>query len=393
MAFFSWKKNNKQGSQAVTSAPSLPRAGDGQPVIIAIASGKGGVGKSTVSAHLAVTLAQKGLRVGLLDADLYGPSQPTILGGANGTPAQPRQTPQGKLIPAESHGVRYISMGFLTREDSPVVWRAPIAMRMLGQFLTNVEWGPLDILLVDLPPGTGDVQLTLAQQASLTGALIVTTPQDVALGIAKKGLKMFEQVNVPILGIVENMSGFTCGHCGHNTAIFLEGGGARLAEESKVSLLGTIPLDREIVQAGDAGVPVVVRSPESHSSRAFVTLAESLLNLLISGNKQASEPNAYRLADSRTLEVDWPDGRRTRHTAYGLRAACGCANCIDENTGRRILDRASIPLDIEYKNIEKVGRYGLTAAFSDGHSTGIYPYPKLHELSESRKAETQAFEV
>ena len=198
------------------SSPGL----SGVKNIIAVASGKGGVGKSTVSANLAVALAQAGHKVGLMDADIYGPSQPGMFGSDNVQP----EVINNLLKPKRNHGVDFISMGLLVGDDTPVIWRAPMAMKMIQQFINSVMWGELDYLLIDLPPGTGDVQLTLAQQASLTGAVIVTTPQQVALGIAKKGLKMFEQVKVPIVGIIENMSGFTCSHCGELTEVFKGGG-------------------------------------------------------------------------------------------------------------------------------------------------------------------------
>jgi ATP-binding protein involved in chromosome partitioning len=349
--------------------------------IIAIASGKGGVGKSTVSAHLAVALRANGATVGLLDADIYGPSQTGMLGAASGD----RPSLEGDLIqPLSRHGVRFISMGSLVPDDGPVVWRAPMATKMIHQFLGGVNWGALDYLLIDLPPGTGDVQLTLAQQASLHGAVIVTTPQDVALGIAKKGLRMFEQLNVPILGIVENMSGFTCAHCGEVTAVFKEGGGARMAKDAGVPFLGSVPLDPEIMSSGDAGVPVLERNADSPGARAFFALANRLTQELSgqTGEAPSMEPTSMGLSSGGELRVAWPDGHPGVYRARTLRIACGCAHCVDENSGKRVLDPERVPLDIGIRSFGTVGRYALSIAFTDNHDTGIYPYKKLRLLCE-----------
>jgi ATP-binding protein involved in chromosome partitioning len=349
--------------------------------VIAVASGKGGVGKSTVTTNLAVALRLQGARVGVLDADVYGPSQPTLLGPAE---VQGASTSNGALVPFTSHGIKFISMGLLMGNDGHVVWRAPMAMKVIHQFLQNVEWGELDYLLIDLPPGTGDVQLTLAQQASLAGAVIVTTPQEVALGIAKKGLKMFEQLQIPILGIVENMSGFTCKHCGEETAIFKEGGGARMATSLKVPFLGAIPLDPEIMLSGDLGQPVLESKPQSPSSHAFRHAAENLVKELEQAQIRLHphEPLSFRKISEGNLEIQWPDGHHSLYHAYSLRTQCGCANCVDENSGRRTLDPKTISLDIQFGAVQSVGRYALGMNFSDGHSTGIYPFKKLRTQCE-----------
>ena len=239
---------------------------------IAVASGKGGVGKSTVAANLALALAQSGARAGLMDCDIYGPSVPTMFGISR----QPQISADKKVMPLEAHGIKLMSMGFLATPDSPVIWRGPMVHGILQQFLTVVAWGELDYLVLDLPPGTGDAQLTLTQTAPLSGAVIVTTPQDVSLIDARKGLKMFEQVRVPVLGIVENMSGFACPHCGKATDIFKRGGGARTAQELGVPFLGEIPIDAEVVTAGDCGVPIVAKNPNSPAARAFLTMAEAV---------------------------------------------------------------------------------------------------------------------
>jgi ATP-binding protein involved in chromosome partitioning len=238
---------------------------------IAIASGKGGVGKSTVSVNLAVALARQGAATGLLDADVYGPSIP-MMTGARGMPTHKGQ----RLVPLEAHGVRLMSLGFLMPEGAPTVWRGPLVAGAVQQLLRDVEWGQLDYFLIDLPPGTGDAQLTLAQSLALSGAIIVMTPQDVAMQIANKALRMFQQLKVPILGIVENMSQFICPHCGTAAPIFRAGGGGRASVALGVPLLGEIPLDPLLCQSGDRGMPISVAHPESAVAAAFGKLATSV---------------------------------------------------------------------------------------------------------------------
>ena len=238
--------------------------------IVAVASGKGGVGKSTVAANLALAWAAQGARVGLLDADIYGPSQPLMLGLAG---QQPR-SPDGKRIePLRAHGVTAMSIGLLVDAEQPMVWRGPMVTQALTQLLTDTDWGPLDYLVVDMPPGTGDIQLTLAQRVPVSGAVIVTTPQDIALADARKGLKMFEKVNVPVLGIVENMSIHVCSQCGHAEHIFGAGGGARMAAQYGVRLLGELPLDARIREEADGGRPTVVAAPDSARGQAYLEMA------------------------------------------------------------------------------------------------------------------------
>jgi ATP-binding protein involved in chromosome partitioning len=239
--------------------------------VIAVGSGKGGVGKSTVASNLALALARAGAAVGLMDADVYGPNLPLML-GVTATP----QSSNGKILPVEVHGIRLMSMGFFLKEDEPVIWRGPMLHGVMKQFLGDVEWGRLDYLVIDLPPGTGDVQLTLSQVIPLSGAVVVTTPQDVALLDARKAIGMFHKVNVPILGIIENMSGFTCSHCGERTDIFGSGGGRRIAERLGVPLFGSIPLEPALMKASDTGRPLVVTAPESPQARIFDQLAREV---------------------------------------------------------------------------------------------------------------------
>ncbi|MBX6342871.1 MAG: iron-sulfur cluster carrier protein ApbC, partial [Thermomicrobiaceae bacterium] len=231
---------------------------------IAVASGKGGVGKSTVAVNLAVALAQDGAQVGLLDADVYGPSIPMMMGVS----ARP-MLQDDKIIPVEAFGIKLMSIGFLLDADRPLIWRGPLVSQLISQFLNDVDWGELDYLVIDLPPGTGDAQLTLVQRIPLSGAVIVTTPQDIALQDAIKGLAMFKEVKTTILGIVENMSYFVCPHCGERSEIFGFGGGERTATRYDVPLLGQIPLDTAIRQGGDVGHPIVVAEPESPPAEAF----------------------------------------------------------------------------------------------------------------------------
>jgi len=242
--------------------------------IIAVASGKGGVGKSTTAVNLAVAMAASGLRVGLLDADIYGPSVPRMLGLADAKPEIDEEAKQ--IHPLTAHGIRCMSMGFMVPESQAMIWRGPMVAGALAQLLTDVAWGTLDVLVVDMPPGTGDAQLTLTQKTTLAGAVMVTTPQDIALLDCRKGVQMFRKMNVPILGLVENMSQFICPHCGGASAIFAEGGAQRLADEFQSSVLGHIPLDMLVRQQGDAGVPVVVSHPESAQAQAYITLASSV---------------------------------------------------------------------------------------------------------------------
>jgi ATP-binding protein involved in chromosome partitioning len=238
--------------------------------IVAVASGKGGVGKSTVAANLALAWAVQGARVGILDADIYGPSQPLMLGLEGARPS----SPDGKrLIPLESHGVAAMSIGFLVDAEQPMVWRGPMVTQALTQLLSETEWGSLDYLVVDMPPGTGDIQLTLAQRVPVAGAVIVTTPQDIALADARKGLKMFEKVSVPVLGIVENMSVHVCSQCGHVEHVFGAGGGERMAQQYGVRLLGELPLDAHIREETDSGRPTVVAAPDAPRSRAYFQMA------------------------------------------------------------------------------------------------------------------------
>ena len=255
--------------------------------VIAVAAGKGGVGKSTVATNLALALRQHGARVGLLDADIYGPSVPTMLGEPE---QQPETRPGNKIGPAIYYGMPVISVGFFTEREGAVVWRGPMIHKLLQQFLEDVDWGDLDYLVVDLPPGTGDAQLSLSQLIPLTGAVIVGTPQEVALIDVEKAVSMLKKVEVPILGVIENMSYYICPTCGHHDEIFSRGGAKKLAETLKVSFLGEVPLDRKVRYGGDVGKPVVIGAPESEHAQIFMEaaqrVAESVMKVVMAGPRR-----------------------------------------------------------------------------------------------------------
>ena len=240
--------------------------------VVAVASGKGGVGKSTTAVNLALAMAADGKRLGLLDADIYGPSIPRMLGITN----QPEQTASGMIAPLENHGIKCMSIGFLIEEGTAMIWRGPMATGALEQLITDVAWGELDCLVIDLPPGTGDIHLTLAQRVPLSGAIIVSTPQDIALADARKGLNMFEKVDVPVFGLIENMSYFSCPHCGERTDIFSHGGARKEAEKLGMDFLGEIPLDIVIRETSDGGQPIVVSDPASEHSKNYLEIAENI---------------------------------------------------------------------------------------------------------------------
>jgi|JI10StandDraft_1071094.scaffolds.fasta_scaffold04381_15 ATP-binding protein involved in chromosome partitioning len=290
------------GARRVTVVPevvtaSAPPPSDkallkGPKNVIAVAAGKGGVGKSTVATNLALALARHGAKVGLLDADVFGPSIPTMLG----PPERPPSTAgENKIVPAVHHGIKVISVGFFVDKGEAVVWRGPMVHRLLQQFLGDVEWGDLDYLVCDLPPGTGDVQLSLSQLIPINGSVMVTTPQEVSIVDVVKGIAMFEKVEIPILGIVENMSHYTCPACGHRDEIFSHGGGKRLAQEVGTTFLGEIPIDTRIRFGGDAGVPIVAANPDSAVSQGFMQLA-STVALKVAATILAKPKRSPRLA-------------------------------------------------------------------------------------------------
>jgi ATP-binding protein involved in chromosome partitioning len=262
---------SEKAASAAHGHPAKPVLLEQVGAIVAVASGKGGVGKSTVAVNLAVALARQGLRVGLLDADIYGPSLPRMLGLARRPEIR-----DGRMIPLEAWGLKAMSIGFLVEEETAMIWRGPMVMGALEQMMGQVEWGPLDIMIVDMPPGTGDAQLTMAQRVALAGAVIVSTPQDIALLDARRGVAMFAKTRVPVLGLIENMSYFCCPACGARAEIFGHGGARREAAKLGCPFLGEIPLLLDIRSASDAGTPIVAAAPESDAARGFIAIAEAL---------------------------------------------------------------------------------------------------------------------
>ena len=257
--------------------------------IIAVASGKGGVGKSTTATNIALALASMGAQVGLMDADIYGPSQPMMLGVKEGT--RPEVVDQNFFVPIKAHGIYLNSMGLLVTDKTPMVWRGPMATGALQQLLLQTKWPELDYLIIDMPPGTGDIHLTLAQQATLSGAVVVTTPQDIAVLDAKKGIEMFNKVNVPLLGVVENMATFKCPNCNHESQIFGESGAEKIAAEYGVPVLGQLPLNADIRSAMDEGLPITVRAPESELAKHYRDIAAKLaMQLWLYSLKHSDQP-------------------------------------------------------------------------------------------------------
>jgi ATP-binding protein involved in chromosome partitioning len=348
--------------------------------VVPVASGKGGVGKSTVSANLAVALARLGARVGLMDADVYGPSIPTIMAATTPPTAQ-----NGAIVPVLRYGVKIVSIGFFVPKGEATIWRGPMLSKLIDKFLGGVEWGELDYLLVDLPPGTGDVQLSLCQKIPLTGAAVVSTPQDLAFNVAEKAISMFTTLHTPVLGLVENMSGFECRHCGHREEIFGSGGARRFAAASGIPFLGEIPLSTDIRTTSDEGNPIVQSMPESPSARAFGRVAENLaaqVSTLAMGGASSDRPEIAEMTQPSENEVQirWKDGHESIYTGYALRVGCRCAICVDEISGDKRLREESISTDVRPLSIDPVGRYAIRFHWSDGHSTGIYPFEQLRQL-------------
>ena len=346
--------------------------------IVPIASGKGGVGKSTVSANLALALAKTGAKVGLMDADVYGPSIPTIL-GIQDKPTQEN----GRLFPVEKFGIKVISMGFFVPANDAVIWRGPMLHKMIQDFLGLVEWGELDYLLVDLPPGTGDIQLSLCQTIPVTGAVIVSTPQDVAWNVAQKAIVMFDKLNAPILGIIENMSGYVCGHCGTQDDIFGSGGAKRAAASLGIAYLGGIPVDASVRKTADEGDPVVHSHPDGSAAKVFISIAEQLTGQIrVQGKASDGKklPVNFGPVGQGRVEIEWNDGVKTSHSARELRYLCPCAGCVDENTGERRFKLEWVRPDTTAQAFHPVGRYAVQIVWSDGHATGLYGYDFLRKL-------------
>jgi ATP-binding protein involved in chromosome partitioning len=358
--------------------------------VVPVASGKGGVGKSTVSANLAIALAKLGARVGLMDADVYGPSVPTLMGATTAPTAQ-----NGGIVPVLRYGVKIVSIGFFVPKGEATILRGPMLSKLVDKFLGGVAWGELDYLLVDLPPGTGDVQLSLCQKIPLTGAAVVSTPQDLAFNVAEKAISMFIKLRTPVLGLVENMSGFECRHCGQREEIFGSGGARRFAAASGIPFLGEIPLSTDIRTSSDEGQPIVQSMPESASARAFARVAENLaaqVSTLALGGASTDRPEIAELTQSSESEVRilWQGGHESIYSGYALRVGCRCAICVDESSGNKRLFEESISKDVRPLSIDPVGRYAIRFHWSDGHSTGIYTFEQLRELCPCQTCQAEA---
>ena len=358
--------------------PGLP----GVKRIVAVASGKGGVGKSTTAVNLALGFQALGLKVGIFDADIYGPSQPRLLGLAGEQPTATED--QTKLIPPRAFGLGVMSMGFLVEEATPIVWRGPMVVQALQQMLFDVAWndeGDLDVLVIDMPPGTGDVQLTIAQQVPLSGAIIVSTPQDLALIDARKGLNMFRKVEVPVLGLIENMSYFIAPDTGKRYDIFGHGGAEREAEKLGLTFLGGIPLHMDIRELSDAGTPVVAVRPDGAEARVYREIAAKAWGEIETA--KGIEAPLMKVSDARdSLKVSFKDGFTYDLPAEMLRVMSPSA----EVQGHSAEQRVTVPgkRNVKIRELKPVGKYAAKITFDDGHDTGLYTWSYLHELGKDK---------
>jgi len=382
------------------SAPNAPAAGAAPPAqahgatakpmapvpgvksLIAVASGKGGVGKSTTAVNLALGLKAQGLKVGILDADIYGPSQPRLL-GLKGQP----QVLQGKTLkPMEGHGLKAMSMGFMVDEETPVIWRGPMVVGALNQMLRDVAWGEdgdLDVLVIDMPPGTGDVQLTMAQQVPLAGAVVVSTPQDLALIDARKGLAMFRKVGVPVLGIVENMSYFVCPKCGERSDVFGHGGARDEAERLGVPFLGAIPLDMEIRSRSDSGEPITSTLPDSVHAKTFREVAQRTWAELKNAQEIAAKPPKLGVSPAGdALTVSFACGTTYELAAELLRVMSPSAEVQGHSPEQRVT--VARKRNVKIKDLRPVGNYAVRIAFDDGHDTGLFTWTYLQQLGRDK---------
>jgi ATP-binding protein involved in chromosome partitioning len=348
--------------------------------MIAVASGKGGVGKSTVAVNLALAFQANGLKAGILDADIYGPSQPRLLGLSG----RPEMAGPNRLRPMRAYGLEAMSMGFLVEEDTPVVWRGPMVVSALTQMLRDVAWGGLDVLIIDMPPGTGDIQLSMAQQVPLSGAVIVCTPQDLALIDARKGLNMFRRVDVPVLGIVENMSYFVCPKCGERTDIFGHGGAQREAEKLGLPFLGGVPLDMEIRVRSDEGRPVVATDPDGPHARVFRAIAANAWAALQGeAGARVAPPDLAIAADGGELRVRFEGGEPFTLTAELLRVMSPSAEVQGHSPEQRVT--VGWKRNVKIKDLRPIGNYAVRIVFDDGHDTGLYTWTYLQTLHDERE--------
>jgi ATP-binding protein involved in chromosome partitioning len=351
--------------------------------LIAVASGKGGVGKSTTAVNLALGFQANGLKVGILDADIYGPSQPRLLG----LTGRPQAGPDNKLRPMLGYGLQAMSMGFLVDEGTPIIWRGPMVVSALTQMLRDVRWGSadgdLDVLVIDMPPGTGDIQLTMAQQVPLSGAVIVSTPQDLALIDARKGLNMFRKVDVPVLGIVENMSFFVCDKCGERHEIFGHGGARDEAEKLGIPFLGGVPLHLDIRERSDAGQPITATKPESVHAQIYREIAaKTWAELEASGGKRMKPPQLLVTEGGAQLQVLFEGEPAYLLSAEMLRVMSPSAEVQGHSPDQRVT--VAKKQSVKIKELQAVGLYATKIVFSDGHNTGLYAWNYLQLLHRER---------
>ena len=317
-------------------------------------------------------------QVGILDADIYGPSQPRLLGLAG----RPTAGPNGKLQPMNAFGLKAMSMGFLVEEGTPIIWRGPMVVSALNQMLREVNWGELDVIIIDMPPGTGDVQLTMAQQVPLSGAVIVSTPQDLALIDARKGLAMFQRVDVPVLGIVENMSTFICPKCGERSDIFGHGGAENEAEKLGIPFLGGIPLHMDVRATSDSGQPIVVSDPESRHAQIYVELAGKTWTETEAAAGAVVKPTLLVSADRSTLSVSFDDGRTYELPAEMLRVMSPSAEVQGHTPSQRVTVGGK--RNVKIAELRPIGSYAVRIEFDDGHNTGLYSWSYLDELGREK---------
>jgi ATP-binding protein involved in chromosome partitioning len=348
--------------------------------MIAVASGKGGVGKSTSAVNLALGLQAIGLRAGILDADIYGPSQPRLLGLSG----RPQVAGGNKLHPMEAYGLRAMSMGFLVDEGTPIIWRGPMVVSALTQMLRDVMWGELDVLVIDMPPGTGDVQLTMAQQVPLSGAIIVSTPQDLALIDARKGLNMFRKVDVPVLGIIENMSFFVCPKCGERSEIFGHGGAELEAEKLGIPFLGGVPLDMQIRLTSDEGRPIVATSPDGAHAKIFKDIASKVWSELRgAGEERVKAPELVVGAGGKELTATFDREAPFTLSAEMLRVMSPSAEVQGHSPDQRVTVGGK--RNVKIKELRPVGNYAVRIVFDDRHDTGLYAWSYLQTLDRERE--------
>lgn len=347
--------------------------------MIAVASGKGGVGKSTTAVNLALGFQAIGLKAGILDADIYGPSQPRLLG----LTGRPQVAHGNTLRPMEAYGLKAMSMGFLVDEGTPIIWRGPMVVSALTQMLRDVAWGDLDVLVIDMPPGTGDVQLTMAQQVPLAGAIIVSTPQDLALIDARKGLNMFRKVDVPVLGIIENMSTFVCPKCGERSDIFGHGGAKAEAEKLNIPFLGGVPLHMDIRAKSDDGQPIVASAPDSPHAAIYRELAAKAWAELQGTSVKAEPPQLEIAPDARELRVSFTDAVPFALSAEMLRVMSPSAEVQGHSPSQRVT--VGRKKNVRIKELKPVGNYAVRIVFDDTHDTGLYTWSYLQTLHQERE--------